>query len=190
MLPSSSPVIFPSSSLRIGGPFSGLKRVCGTWRRDAPKRTVSGEELVSCSAYLREMSVLTVAALGARLWLPKREVSKLPMWREGLLAYFPLVGLGAISLPELALTLRRLRGYESYKRWGTLWNKQTSFGTSFTVFKSLELLPLRQQESSCMPNAGLSRECEELSQHKLLAAKGFFSALPRFLLFPGNRGAQ
>ena len=41
-----------------------------------------------------------------------------------------------------------------------------------------------------MPNAGLSRECEELSQHKLLAAKGFFSALPRFLLFPGNRGAQ
>ena len=42
----------------------------------------------------------------------------------------------------------------------------------------------------CMPNPGLSRECEELSQHKLLAAKGFFSALPRFLLFPGNRGAQ
>ena len=41
-----------------------------------------------------------------------------------------------------------------------------------------------------MPNAGLSRGCEELSQHKLLAAKGFFSALPRFLLFPGNRGAQ
>ena len=41
-----------------------------------------------------------------------------------------------------------------------------------------------------MPNAGLSRECEELSQHKLLAAKGFFSALPRFHLFPGNRGAQ
>ena len=37
---------------------------------------------------------------------------------------------------------------------------------------------------------GLSRECEELSQHKLLAAKGFFSALPRLLLFPGNRGAQ
>ena len=41
-----------------------------------------------------------------------------------------------------------------------------------------------------MPNAGFSRECEEFSQHKLLAAKGFFSALPRFLLFPGNRGAQ
>ena len=41
-----------------------------------------------------------------------------------------------------------------------------------------------------MPNAGLSRECEDLSQHKLLATKGFFSALPRFLLFPGNRGAQ
>ena len=41
-----------------------------------------------------------------------------------------------------------------------------------------------------MPNAGLSRECEELSQHKLLAAKVFFSALPRLLLFPGNRGAQ
>ena len=31
------------------------------------KRTVSGEELVSCSAYLREISVLTVAVLGARL---------------------------------------------------------------------------------------------------------------------------
>ena len=41
-----------------------------------------------------------------------------------------------------------------------------------------------------MPNSGLSRECEELSQHKLLATKDFFSALPRFLLFPGNRGAQ
>ena len=84
----------------------------------------------------------------------------------------------------------RPRGYESYKRGGTLWNMQTSVETSFTVFKSLELLPLRQQESSCMPNAGLSRECEELSQHKLPAAKGFFSALPRFFLFPGNRGAQ
>ena len=41
-----------------------------------------------------------------------------------------------------------------------------------------------------MPNAGPSRECEEWSQHKLVDAKGVFSALPRFLLFPGNRGAQ
>ena len=35
------------------------------------KRTVSGEELVSCSAYLQEISVLTVAALGARLLTAK-----------------------------------------------------------------------------------------------------------------------
>ena len=39
-----------------------------------------------------------------------------------------------------------------------------------------------------MPNG--SREHEELSQHKLLTKRFFFSALPRFLLFPGNRGAQ
>ena len=32
--------------------------------------------------------------------------------------------------------------------------------------------------------------CEEASQQKRVATKGFFSALPRFLLFPGNRGAQ
>ena len=41
-----------------------------------------------------------------------------------------------------------------------------------------------------MPKAGRSRECEDLSQHKLPAAKRFFSALPRFLLFPGNWGDQ
>ena len=39
-----------------------------------------------------------------------------------------------------------------------------------------------------MPNAGLSRECEPLSQHKLPAAKSLVSALPWFLLFPGSSG--
>ena len=49
--------------------------------------------------------------------------------------------------------------------------KQTSVGTSFTVFKSLELSTLRQQQTSYIPNAGLSRECEEVSQQKYLPQK-------------------
>ena len=40
------------------------------------------------------------------------------------------------------------------------------------------------------PTLGFLGESEEVSQQKKLAAKGFLSALPRFLLFPGNRGAQ